>query len=416
MQSKFSETFIAWLALISGLSISAVAVYYSVVGLTAIFAAAAIPIIIMGTTLEVSKLVATVWLKQNWTTAPKLIKSYLFIAIVVLMLVTSMGIFGFLSKAHLDQSVPTGDVADKISIIDEKIKTEKENIEAARRALKQMDESVDQTMARSSDETGANRAANLRRTQQKERAQLQSDIAKSQTQITKLNEERAPIAKELRKVEAEVGPIKYIAAFFYGDTDQTILEKAVTWVIITLIIVFDPLAVILLLASQYSFQKLRDIETSLTETKVEFDNVGLPKIPKESVPPMPPVQPPKEEPKPIELWNQLVEAAEKETKKTVPVPIKTVDWTKIPANQEYIVIDGQNMSVKSAKELYPQTPKVDAQISEQDYFTKAEKNIEEMVSNVRNGIIPFYKVPQEIQDQVKQRLQNANKDNTSNAS
>ena len=261
-----SDKLIAWLTLLSGLSISAVAVWYSVAGLVSIFAAAAIPIIIMGVTLEVGKLVATVWLKINWHIAPKLIRTYLIIAITILMLITSMGIFGFLSKAHLDQAVPTGDVADKVSLIDEKIKTQKENIDAARKALKQMDESVDQTMARSADEKGADKAAALRRGQQRERGNLQNDIAKAQKEISILNEERAPVAKELRKVEAEVGPIKYIAALLYGDSpDQNLLEKAVRWVIIIIVIVFDPLAVILLLASQYSFQWFRKQEEDSDE-------------------------------------------------------------------------------------------------------------------------------------------------------
>jgi len=260
MKPTLNEKFIAYLALLSGLSISAVAVYYSVVGLTAIFAAAVVPIIIMGTTLEVSKLVATVWLKQNWKTAPLLIKTYLFTAIVVLMIITSMGIFGFLSKAHSDQNLVSGDVTSKIAIYDEKIKTEKENIEANRKALKQMDEGVDQVLGRSTTETGAEKAVAMRKSQQKERTRLQNEILQSQKSIAELNNERAPIAAEVRKVEAEVGPIKYIAAFFYGSTDETILEKAVTWVIITLIVVFDPLAVILLLASQMSFQDFRERE------------------------------------------------------------------------------------------------------------------------------------------------------------
>jgi len=258
MKPTLIEKFIAYLALLSGLSISAVAVYYSVVGLTAIFAAAIIPIIIMGTTLEISKLVATVWLKQNWKTAPLLIKTYLFTAIVVLMIITSIGIFGFLSKAHSDQNLVSGDVISKIAIYDEKIKTSKDNIDANRQALKQMDEAVDQVMARSSSETGADKAVGLRRSQLKERARLQSEIQAEQKTIAALSEERAPIAAEVRKVEAEVGPIKYIAAFFYGNTDPSVLEKSVTWVIITLIVVFDPLAVILLLASQTSFQEFRD--------------------------------------------------------------------------------------------------------------------------------------------------------------
>jgi hypothetical protein len=266
MKINTSDKLIAWLTLASGLSISAVAVWYSVAGLVSIFAAAAIPIIIMGVTLEVGKLVATVWLKINWHIAPKLIRTYLIIAITILMLITSMGIFGFLSKAHLDQAVPTGDVADKVSLIDEKIKTQKENIDAARKALKQMDESVDQTMARSADEKGADKAAALRRGQQRERGNLQNDIAKAQKEISILNEERAPIAKELRKVEAEVGPIKYIAALLYGDSpDQNLLEKAVRWVIIIIVVVFDPLAVILLLASQYSFQWFRKQEEDSDE-------------------------------------------------------------------------------------------------------------------------------------------------------
>jgi hypothetical protein len=258
MTNSFNEKLIGYLALLSGLSISAVAVYYSVVGLTAIFAAAAIPIIIMGTTLEVSKLVATVWLKQNWSRAPLLIKSYLVSAVVVLMFVTSMGIFGFLSKAHLDQAVPTGDVVDKIAVIDEKIKTQKENIDASRKVLKQMDDSVDQLMSRTTDERGATRSAALRKSQQKERDQLRLDIETAQHTVQQLNEQKAPLSKEIRQVEAEVGPIKYIAAFFYGSTDQTILEKAVTWVIIVLISVFDPLAIIMLLASQVSFDNLRN--------------------------------------------------------------------------------------------------------------------------------------------------------------
>jgi hypothetical protein len=133
-----------------------------------------------------------------------------------------------------------------------------------------MDEAVDQVMGRSSSETGADKAVAIRRSQQKERGRLQQDIAQSQQTISALNEQRAPIAAEVRKVEAEVGPIKYIAAFVYGETDQTILEKAVTWVIIILIVVFDPLAVILLLSSQISFQNFREREDPNEKELEEF--------------------------------------------------------------------------------------------------------------------------------------------------
>ncbi len=258
-----SDKLIAYLTLLSGLTISAVAVYYSVAGLVSIFAAAAIPIIIMGVALELSKLVATVWLKQNWTRAPRGLKWYLSTAVIVLMIITSMGIFGFLSKAHLDQSVPTGDIADKVALIDEKIKTEKDNIDAARKALTQMDASVNETLSRSTSEQGADKAVAIRRAQAKERKVLQDEISQGQRRIAVLNEERAPIAKELRKVEAEVGPIKYIAKLIYGDNpDANLLEKAVTWVIMIIVFVFDPLAVMLLLASQHSFAWFRKEEPS----------------------------------------------------------------------------------------------------------------------------------------------------------
>lgn len=269
--SVTSDYTIAFLTLISGLSISAVAVYYSVIGLISIFAASAGPIMIMGIVLEVSKLVATIWLKRHWNDASKFMISYLTLAVIVLMFITSMGIFGFLSKAHSDQAVPTGDIADKVSLIDEKIKTQKENIEAARKALTQMDSAVDQTMSRSTSEQGASRSVQIRRTQAKERNQLQQEISVSQMEISKLREEKAPIANELRRVEAEVGPIKYIAAMIYGDVlDSNILERAVRWMIILIVSVFDPMAVMLLLACQHSF---KEINRPSIETKPEINDI-----------------------------------------------------------------------------------------------------------------------------------------------
>ena len=250
---------LAVLLLATGLIISAVAIYYSVIGLAAIFAAATIPIYIMGGSLEVAKLVCASWLKANWERAPKFIKAYMIVAVIVLMFITSMGIFGFLSKAHSDQSLVSGDVTSKIAVYDEKIKTAKENIDANRKALKQMDEAVEQVMGRSTDEKGADKAVALRRAQQKERGRLITEIEAYQKTVSVLAEQRAPIAAEVRKVEAEVGPIKYIAAMIYGDDpDTNLLEKAVTWVIILIVIVFDPLAVIMLLAAQMTFGWLKE--------------------------------------------------------------------------------------------------------------------------------------------------------------
>ena len=251
------------------LALSAVAAYYAVVGLIAIFAAAVIPIAIMGSLLEASKLVVASWLYRNWKEIPVLLKSYFTVALVVLMLLTSMGIFGFLSKAHLDQAIPTGDVQSKLALIDEKIKTEKENINASRKELSQLDAQVDQTITRTTEASGAERAIQIRRNQQKDRTRILNEIGNAQTKIAKLNEERAPIASEVRKVEAEVGPIKYIAQVIYGDADTDLLEKAVRFVTILIVLVFDPLAVLMLVAANWQLRKDRGtIEPEPVKEKV----------------------------------------------------------------------------------------------------------------------------------------------------
>ena len=244
--------------LATALLLSVVAAYYSVAGLVAIFSAAAIPVIIMGGSLELGKIVATVWLHNNWKRAGWAFKAYLIPAVAFLMLLTSMGIFGYLSKAHSDQSLVSGDSMSKVAIYDEKIKTARENIDVNRKALKQMDEAVDQVMGRSTSETGADKSVALRRAQQKERGRLLAEISAEQKTIITLNEERAPLAAEFRQIEAEVGPIKYIAALVYGDNpDANVLEKAVRLVIILIVLVFDPLALTLILAANKQFEWAR---------------------------------------------------------------------------------------------------------------------------------------------------------------
>jgi hypothetical protein len=245
-----------YLLFATALGLSACAAYYSVMGLVAIFASAVIPIFIMGSLLEASKLVVASWLYRNWKEVPVLLKSYFTVALIILMMLTSMGIFGYLSKAHLDQAIPTGDVAAKLALIDEKIKTEKENINASRKELSQLDSQVDQTISRTTDANGTDRAIAIRRGQQKDRARILNEIGQAQAKVAKYNEERAPIASEVRKVEAEVGPIKYIAALIYGDNPETdVLEKAVRWVIILIVSVFDPLAVLLLIAANWQMRQ-----------------------------------------------------------------------------------------------------------------------------------------------------------------
>jgi len=252
--------FLTYLMLFVALMLSAVAAFYSIVGLTAIFAAAVIPIIIMGSMLEAAKLVVTVWLHEYWRSVKLSMKLYLVPAVFILMVITSMGIFGFLSKAHLDQTVPTGDVAAQVSLIDEKINNERDTINNARTLLGQLDKAVSDISNTPDREvngrtvSSAERALQVRRQQANDRSNLTRTIEAAQARIIKLQEEKAPFAKDLRKIEAEVGPIKYIAALIYGDNpDANLLEKAVRWVIIILVVVFDPLAIMMLLAATESF-------------------------------------------------------------------------------------------------------------------------------------------------------------------
>ena len=366
---------LAWLLLLTGLTISAVAIYYSVVGLTAIFSAAVIPIIVMGSALEIGKLVCASWLKANWARAPAYMRYYMISAVAILMLITSMGIFGFLSKAHNDQNLVSGDVQSKIAIYDEKIKTEKENIDANRKVLKQLDESVDQVMGRSQDEKGAEKAVAIRRAQQKERGRIAQDIAEAQKRIASLNEERAPIAAEVRKVEAEVGPIKYIAKFIYGEhgADENMLEKAVTWIIILIVIVFDPLAVIMLLAAQMTFgwRKESSDEGKLIQDSdgtiigivpptEEIKQTHTEEVPSETpltalggditAPEEPTVQPVESE---LDKWNKMVEEAEKEVARARE---EASMQDRLATGETYINADGDEVRLNTEGPAFPENP------------------------------------------------------------
>lgn len=259
-----------FLTLAVGVVISLVAAYYSITGLTAIFAAAVVPIMVMGAALEIGKIVAAVWLKLYWHKAKWTYKLYLVPAVAFLMVLTSMGIFGFLSKAHSDQSLVSGDVQSKIAIYDEKIKIERENISNDQSLIKQMDAAVNGVISTGDQEiklrdgstqirSAAERSLQIRRAQARDRANLTKQIEQAQARIVTLQEESAPIRAEVRKVEAEVGPIKYIAALVYGDNpDTNLLESAVRWVIILIVIVFDPLALVLILAAQQSIRWSRE--------------------------------------------------------------------------------------------------------------------------------------------------------------
>jgi hypothetical protein len=388
--------FLPLLTLFTALSISAVAIYYSVAGLMAIFAAAAIPIMIMGGTLEIAKLVTAVWLHKYWKQATWWLKSYLSVSVLVLMFITSMGIFGFLSRAHIEQTSAGEESLAKVETITSEIARQTAIIERAETRVKQLESSgtgadanvqtqidkeqeridsayariqpaideqnkiiggqaklfqdeldkIDTALAQLQSYIDAGGRDNIKKAQamvgaaadggfgpktaekfknwqdakQQERAallikiqqatnnlqartaaaeikrlrttvetqiaesnklinrlranigktdntaQIQADIDAQQeriklanTEIDTLSEERIALEAQYRKLEAEVGPIKYIAEFIYGDTaDKNMLEEAVRWVIVIIIFVFDPLAVLLLLASQMSWHWFKE--------------------------------------------------------------------------------------------------------------------------------------------------------------
>ena len=375
---------------LTALTISSVAIYYSVAGLVAIFAAAAVPIIIMGTSLEVGKLVTAVWLHKNWKKAPLFLKTYLSIAVVVLMLITSMGIFGFLSKAHVDQNLSSDTVTQRIEIIDNKIKAENSYIVRQKDVLtrlsgqdkgnesrfnqdiqieqKKIDDAykrlevLDADVKAYTDQgsgflkgDNVKRGLEVRKSQQPERDRINQQITVAQENINKLRAqinstlasntveikaieknifdaqgrieslviEQEPLKGQLMKLESEVGPIRYIAEFVYGEqADRNLLEEAVRWVIITIIFVFDPLAVLLLIASQYTF-RWRYIDKHGEEP----DAPTTPPAPK--TPPKAPTPTPAPKPTGGQSLTKIVEKQKQVQTKPNPIKLSSIAEKKV---------------------------------------------------------------------------------------
>ena len=306
---------------LTALALSGVAGYYSVIGLAAIFPGSFWPIIIMGSTLEAAKLVTVSWLYRNWTKAHIGLKTYLTVACVILMMITSMGIFGYLSKAHLEHSADTAPLAAKVQLLDEKINVIKGNLDDNRKIIKQMDEQVDQTMGRSTDEKGIANSVTIRRSQVKDRTRIQSENETYQKRIAELTEERFPLQNELQKAESDFGPIKYVAELIYGSGGNDIIDKAVRLVIMLIMVVFDPLAVLLLIAANISMQQRQKV----TQVKPEPEPVKK-KIPEVDIPVFVAKEEPKEQPNPVvEVNKDNIIVIDEATGETIP-PITKYDY------------------------------------------------------------------------------------------
>jgi len=283
--------FIAILFL-SAFLLSGVAAFYSIVGLISIFPAAEIPIVIMGISLEICKLVAASWCYRNWKNAPVVMKYYFAIAVLVLSFITSMGIFGFLSKAHIEQTTIAGDNSLQIGLLENKIQREIKRIKDADLVISQLDQTV-QTLMDFDRVRGPEGAIAVRESQKKERDNLNTIIDKAQDKVSGYQQENLILSKQQIKIEAEVGPIKYIAEFLYGEADKKLVEKAVRAVIIIIVLVFDPLAIILLIAANREMKivsvsnkrrKTRSIpKQSIDKSKVSIDKNDISVLPKEII-------------------------------------------------------------------------------------------------------------------------------------
>ena len=239
---------LALITLFTALAISAVAAFYSIVGLMAIFSASALSIAIMGAVLEIGKLITASWLYQNWKTIPKLLKYYLTSAVVVLMFITSMGIFGYLSKSHIDAGTNTSQLQIKLERLNNYIKSEQKTIDRAERQLENLDQALERYV-----ELGAvSKGLDRRLEQEEERDILTSMVNKSQLKIDEYLDEKSEYDLEIKNFEVEVGPLKYISALIYGDDALNFLDSAVRIVILILVFVFDPLAVLLVVAANIS--------------------------------------------------------------------------------------------------------------------------------------------------------------------
>jgi len=256
----------AFLVLIAGLLLSGTAAYYSIIGLLAIFPGAIVPIALMGSSLEFAKLVAASWLYGNWDIAPKVIKGYFVFAIIVLMLITSLGTFGYLSKVHLESSIGVADNSLEISRLEQQITSEQRKIDNAQRSLESLDAVVDKSFID---------GARIRNQQKAERTALNSAIENSDSKIDGLNSQLIPLRRSNIESEAKIGPLKYIAELIYGKEEAAnYFDSAVRFVIILIVLVFDPLAVLLLIAANISFTqpKKKEIQIEEKESKPKKPN------------------------------------------------------------------------------------------------------------------------------------------------
>ena len=248
-----------WLTLGTSLTLATTAAYFSIVGLMTIFSGAVIGIAIMATVLEISKLVSAAWLHYEWDRINNLVRGYFTAAVIVLMLITSMGIFGFLSKAHIDSALVSDTYSLEASIIDTRIAAEQSKLKAAQDRIESLDYVLETSQPKDRN------YVNGRQTE--ERNNLAITIDNAVDSIVQYNEQKLPIQRLQLEQESELGPVKYIADMIYGSNAKEYYDDAVRWIILVIIFVFDPLAIMLLIVSTAAFKRDRE-----TPSKPLIDN------------------------------------------------------------------------------------------------------------------------------------------------
>jgi hypothetical protein len=241
--------------IISALFISTIAAWFSIAGLVSIFPGAKLAIILMGSSLELGKLVTASWLYRFWDKANFAIRAYFTVAVLVLSVITSVGIFGYLTKSHIEGGVEIGVNSEQLSLVDEQITLERDNIAQQRVFQQQLDAAVNNLVQ---NENTTERAITIRNSQRRDRVAIASSISESNQKIQQLQSQRLEFTAAQRELETEIGPIKYVAQMIYGDDDVETIEKSVRWLTILLIIVFDPLAILLVVAANMQFRELKN--------------------------------------------------------------------------------------------------------------------------------------------------------------
>jgi len=261
--------FLTFFILLASLCLTTVSAFFSIIGLTSIFPAAAISVIVMGIVFEIAKIASISFLHWHWKISPILIRSYLFVAIFILMFINSMGSFGYLSKAHIEQEVLNNSQTTQVEIVISKIDNEKSTIADIDKQIAQIDNALDKLTSSGRASTSLQQA----QIQRKTRDTLVKQKTDHMTSLEDLNTQKINADASNAKVAADFGPLKYIADAIYGNPTPAQLENVVRWIIIIIIIVSDPLAVCLLVAAQFAWSNRRKglTYTSLPDM-LEIDN------------------------------------------------------------------------------------------------------------------------------------------------